>query len=84
MSRRGAARDHEGASRGGAAMMAMAALVTLVALSLAMVMLVAHSESHRAVPVRATCAPAAPARGDPGRAPDRPHRLTRSTGLRRG
>jgi hypothetical protein len=38
-------------------MMAMAALVTLVllvALSLAMVLLVAHRESHRAVPLRAT------------------------------
>ena len=38
-------------------MIAMAALVTLVllvAMSLAMVVLVAHRESHRAVPVRAT------------------------------
>ena len=37
-------------------MIAMAALVTLVllvAMSLAMVVLVAHHESHRAVPVRA-------------------------------
>jgi hypothetical protein len=42
---------------GGAAMMAMAALVTLVllvALSLAMVVLVAHRASHRAVPLRVT------------------------------
>jgi hypothetical protein len=38
-------------------MMAMAALLTLVllmALSLAMVVLVAHRESHRAVPLHAT------------------------------
>jgi hypothetical protein len=42
---------------GGAAMMAMAALVTLVllvALSLAMVVLVAYRESHRTVALRAT------------------------------
>jgi hypothetical protein len=57
MSCRGAAGGHEHASYGGAAMMAMAALVTLVllvALSLAMVVLVAHHESSGAVPVRAT------------------------------
>jgi hypothetical protein len=36
------------------AMAALAALVLMVALSLAAVVLIAHRESHRAVPLRAT------------------------------
>ena len=49
-------------------MMAMVTLVLIVALSLAMVVLVAHRASHRAVPLRVTSRRRHPYDGGPPRA----------------